>query len=80
MCEKCGTRCVVCGHAPGEPLSKPPAPPESDPVGPDREFCCRYCPHVAPSTRSLEEHQEARHPGVGVRLVSDVREWWWEAG
>lgn len=69
MCQRCGYRCSVCGWHPDEPLVKP-EPVGADPVGPDREFCCRYCHYVAPTARSLEEHQ-ARHRGVGPMLVTD---------
>lgn len=43
MCEKCGTRCPICGHAPGERLQLSPPPPEPDPVVPARPFTCWYC-------------------------------------
>lgn len=74
MCEKCGTRCPICGHAPGERLQLPPPPEEADPVGAAREFCCRYCPETFSSAEAVADHQERRHIGVGLRLVTDAVE------
>lgn len=76
-CPRCGSRgfvvgrCVVCGHLEGEPPERP-EPEGVDPVGPEREFCCRYCTAVFPSARACAEHQAARHLGVGLQLVSDL--------
>lgn len=47
------------------------APVEVEPVGPDREFACRYCSAVFPSALACREHQAARHVGVGERMVTD---------
>lgn len=58
---------------PNEPPGKP-EPQGPDPVGPDREFVCRYCTVVLPSAQACAEHQQARHPGVGLRMVTDVDE------
>lgn len=75
MCEKCGTRCPTCGHAPGERIELPPAPQEPDPDGRARLFTCRYCSDTFSSAEAVAEHQERRHIGVGRQMVSDVSEW-----
>lgn len=74
------SRCLLCGYLGGErlALSPPPGAPD-DPVGDEGSgrWTCRYCSATFDSVPEVRDHhQAARHRGVGVRRVTDVREWW----
>lgn len=61
---------------PEQPPKEPAGKPEQVvPPGEDlHQWVCRYCDRLFETAEEVIVHQAARHPGVGLRLVTDVDE------